>query len=335
MSQPVGVSDHIEAPDPVLAALADGAWHRGPVLAEALGVTRAAISARIARLRQRGLAIHSVTGRGYRLAGPLDLLNGPAVRAALGVAAGRMLDQLVVLQSIDSTNSYVGACEDGLTRACLAEQQTAGRGRDGRAWVSPMAANLYLSVGRDLAPRAGALGALSLAIGVAVAEVLRDLGAADVGLKWPNDLWIGRAKIGGILIEARAEATTRTRLVAGLGLNLAMPRAAAAPIDQAWTRLADHVPDLPARSVIAGRCIDAVLRAIDTFALNGFVVFQSRWAGFDALYGQAVTLFEPGGRRHGVARGVVADGSLILDNDGTYERIYSGDVSLRLRAPRG
>lgn len=335
MNLPANVTDHIEAPDPVLAALADGAWHRGPVLAAALGISRAAISARIARLRTQGLAIYSVTGRGYRLARPLDLLNGPHVRAALGVEAGRMLDQLVVLQSIDSTNSYVGACEDGLTRACLAEQQTAGRGRDGRAWVSPMAANLYLSVGRDLAPRAGALGALSLAIGVAVAEVLHDLGAAEVRLKWPNDLWIGQAKIGGILIEARAEATTRTRLVAGLGLNLSMPRTAAAPIDQAWTRLADHVPDLPARSVIAGRCIDAVLGAIDTFAVNGFVVFQSRWARFDALYGQAVTLFEQGEQRHGVARGVAADGSLILDNEGAYERIYSGDVSLRLRAARG
>ena len=323
------MDDRIERPDPVLAHLADGAWHAGPALAASLGISRAAISARIARLRERGVAINSVTGRGYRLAEPLDLLEPTAIRAALGPVARQRLDQLVLLQSVDSTNSAVAGFEDGATRACLAERQTAGRGRAGRGWVSPMAANLYLSVGRDLGPRAGALGALSLAIGVTVAEVLHDLGAREVGLKWPNDLWIARAKVGGILIEARSEATTRTRIVAGLGVNLAMAQSAAADIDQAWTRLADHVSPMPRRSVIAGRCIEAVLAAIEGFTEGGFAAFQARWTRFDALAGQAVTLHEPGGPRRGVARGVAADGSLVFDCDGRRERIYAGDVSLR------
>ncbi|RJS94047.1 biotin--[acetyl-CoA-carboxylase] ligase [Salinisphaera sp. Q1T1-3] len=324
------LTDRIEMPDRLLAELADGEWHSGPALARALGVTRSAISARIGRLRATGLDVFSVSGRGYRLAAPLDLLDGEQVRHELGPRAVGLLDQLLIMQHTDSTNTRLAAYDDGATRACLAEQQSAGRGRAGRAWVSPMASNLYLSVGHDLMAAGAPLGALSLAIGVSVAETLTDLGVRGMALKWPNDLWVGQAKVGGILIEARSEASGIARVVAGLGLNLSMPATASSPIDQPWTRLADHVTRMPARSTIAGRCLDAVLRALDTFAAAGFAPFARQWPCFDLTVDQPVRIIDGRHERFGIARGLNDDASLIVEIDGRREAVYSGDVSLRL-----
>lgn len=321
--------EDIQPPDPLLAALADGDWHSGTALAARLGVTRSAVSARIKRLRQRDIDIYSVSGRGYRLPEALDLLEAGVIRERLSAEARAGLDALVLRDVVDSTNTRVAAYADGATRALLAEQQTAGRGRSGRAWASPPAANLYLSVGHDMPATPAPLGALSLAIGVAVADALTALGVADIALKWPNDLWIGQAKLGGILIEARGEASGATRLVAGLGLNLRMPAQAASGIDQPWTRLADHLRPMPARSRIAGDCLNAVLAALEIFARDGFVSFARRWPDYDLTQDRPVHVLETNRTRRGIARGVADDGSLMVELDGRLERLYSGDVSLR------
>ncbi|AWN14874.1 biotin--[acetyl-CoA-carboxylase] ligase [Salinisphaera sp. LB1] len=322
-------SDEVEPADPLIAALAGGGWISGPALASRLGVTRSAVSARIARLRRGGLDVYAVSGKGYRLAGGMDLLDADTVRAQLSPQHGGMLDQLILRQSVDSTNSVLAAYGDGATRACLAERQTAGRGRAGRPWVSPFGSNLHLSVGYDLAAPRSPVATLSLGVGVAIAEVLQALGVEDAGLKWPNDLWIGRDKVGGILTEARAEAGGSARLVIGVGLNIAMPRGESERIGQPWTRLVDHLRDAPPRSVVAGRCLEAILGALDEFERAGFAPFAARWRTFDRVLGQTVDLIDARQRRRGVARGIGADGSLMVEIDGRCQAVYSGDVSLR------
>ncbi|HET7313712.1 biotin--[acetyl-CoA-carboxylase] ligase [Salinisphaera sp.] len=327
-----GRPDEIESADPLIVALAGGGWVSGPALAAHLGVTRSAVSARIARLRRTGIDVYAVSGKGYRLAGALDLLDAKAIRAGLSAAGRDMLDQLIVRQSVDSTNSVLGGCRDGATRACLAEYQTAGRGRAGRAWISPFAANLYLSVGYDLVLPRAPVATISLAVGVALAEALADLGVADIGLKWPNDLWIGRDKLGGILTEVRGEVAGMARLVVGLGLNIAMPRGPASAIDQPWTRLVDHAPPGLTRSRVAGRCLDAVLAALTEFETRGFEPFAARWPRYDRVAGQPVDLVENHRRTSAIAQGVADDGSLLVEIDGARRAVYAGDISLRLVA---
>lgn len=312
--------------------LADGQWHRGPALAQAIGVTRAAVSTRIAALARRGVDVYSVSGKGYRLARPLDLLDVEVITAGMDDVAASALDELIVREQAESTNSLLADFEDGATRACLVEYQSAGRGRAGRAWVSPFAANLYLSVARAVeAPRAP-LGALSLAVGVALADALTALGVPDVGLKWPNDLWIGQAKTGGILIEHRGEASGAARLIVGVGLNVSMNGAQSQSIDQAFTQIADHLDAPPSRSRLASACLNAVMAALAEFEQNGFAGFVQRWACYDRVCDQPVRLIGPRGERHGIARGIHGDGSLDVEIAGERCAIYSGDVSLRIGA---
>lgn len=323
-------ADQIETADPLVRALAGGGWMSGPALASRLGVTRSAVSARIARLRRSGIDVYAVSGKGYRLAGAVDLLDAGAIRAELSPEHQNMLDQLILRQSVESTNSVLAGYRDGATRACLAERQTAGRGRAARPWVSPFAANLYLSVGYDLVVPRAPVATLSLAVGVMLAEMLAALGVADIGLKWPNDLWIGRDKVGGILTEAQGEIGGAVRLIVGLGLNIAMPRDEASAIDQPWTRLVDHLPRRVTRSEIARLCLGTILSTLRDFEAGGFAPFAVRWPRYDRVAGHAVDLIENERRTPAIARGIADDGSLLVEIDGCRQAVYAGDLSLRL-----
>src|SRR5699024_2811223 len=148
-----------------------------------------------------------------------------------------------------------------------------------------------------LSPRAP-LGALSLAIGVALVERLRALNA-DAGLKWPNDIHVGAEKLAGILIEHRGEAGGRSRVVVGVGLNFSMSPEQAETIDQPWVGLADCVAHPPDRNVLGGRLLDGVLEALVQFPEDGFEPFRARWRRLDVAQDQAVVVDDGRRRRTG------------------------------------
>ncbi|MBV8062746.1 MAG: biotin--[acetyl-CoA-carboxylase] ligase [Nevskia sp.] len=218
----------------LIDALAAGEWRSGEALAAEAGVTRAALAKRVGHLREWGLEVEAEAGRGYRLAQPLQRLEADRIRALL--PAQRALRGLEVLARTDSTNQRLleaDAAQD--PQVLFAELQTAGRGRRGRQWRSPFGANLYLSLAWSFPAWPPQLSALSLAVGVACARALRRAGLRAVRLKWPNDLRVGEAKLGGILIEQRGEAGGACRVVIGVGLNVAMSRAQAGELGQPWT----------------------------------------------------------------------------------------------------
>ncbi|MGH8089290.1 MAG: biotin--[acetyl-CoA-carboxylase] ligase, partial [Stenotrophomonas sp.] len=175
----------------------------GDALARELGQTRAAIWKRIQGLRAAGIEIDGRAGDGYQLQQHLDLLDAESITARLPPALTPLLDTLEVAWTVGSTNTELLRCsapERG-ARVLLAERQTGGRGRRGRAWASPLAAHVYVSVLRGFAGGLSRLGGLSLVAGVAVAEALRAHGVAQVGLKWPNDIVVDGHKLGGLLVE--------------------------------------------------------------------------------------------------------------------------------------
>ena len=239
---------------------------------------------------------------------------------------------LEVAWSLDSTNSELlrrKAPAQG-AEVLLAEQQTGGRGRRGRHWASPIAANLYLSVSRQFSGGLARLGGLSLVVGVAIAEALRQAGFASVGVKWPNDLLADDRKLGGILVEGGGEHGGPVRAVICIGINVRMPAAIAAGIDQPWCDLAGLSQASPDRNRLAVAVLARLLPALDEFDAEGLAPFRERYAAFDVLTERRVTLHTPSGELPGIALGLADDGALRVRLAGGEERsFHSGEVSVR------
>lgn len=261
----------------------------------------------------------------------MELLEKQRILDDLPEKARAELGSLTVLGEVDSTSRFLmegEAFHAPGVHACVAEAQSAGRGRRGRVWVSPFGANLYLSLMRVFTTTPESLQGLSLATGVAVARAMKSLDVEGVALKWPNDILLGDRKLGGILLETSGGNTPPSRVVTGIGINVDMSGVAGEEIDQPWTDLASH--DLnPGRNRLAARVLADVLRAQADFIDTGFDAFRREWEALDALRDREVELHAGGDSRTGRARGVDSSGALLLEVDGRCERVLSGDVSLR------
>ena len=246
-----------------------------------------------------------------------DALDAAAIAAALAPATRTRLREVEVAEAIDSTNAEL-LRRTGTRIALLAESQSAGRGRRGKAWTSPPGANLYLSLAWPSPTAPG----LPLAIGVATTDALDD---ARIRVKWPNDLVAEGRKLGGLLIEASAG-----RAVIGLGLNVRMPADTA--IDQPWIDLAT-LGDAPSRNGLAARLLDAWVAALLLFEAEGLPAFCERWERRDALHGERVRVLDGERAVLGIARGIAGDGALRVDVAGEEWRFHSAEVSVRREGP--
>jgi BirA family transcriptional regulator, biotin operon repressor / biotin---[acetyl-CoA-carboxylase] ligase len=312
----------------------------GTELARHSGQTRAALWKRIDALRTAGVAIAAQPGRGYVLQQRLALLDAGLIRAAMPARLHAEVAALDVAWSLDSTNSELLRRQTPATGAAvlLAERQTSGRGRRGRDWSSPLAANLYLSLARMFSGGLARLPGLSLVAGVASAEALHALGFGAVRLKWPNDLVVsdgdGLRKLGGLLVEGGGEHAGPARAVLGLGLNIDMPPAFAAAIAQPWIDLATLANATlagapPSRNQVSAMLLTHWLPALEQFDVQGLAPFLSRYAQLDALAGRDVVLHENGGNRAGHALGLAGDGALRVLVDGIEHHVHSGEISVR------
>jgi len=307
----------------------------GDALAEASGLTRAAIWKKVQALREAGVAIDAQAGRGYALAQPLQLLDAQIILARIAPAQRARIASLEVAWSIDSSNSELlrRVTPAQGSAVLLAERQTGGRGRRGRAWASPLAANLYLSLSRHFSGGLARLGGLSLVAGVAVADALHTLGYRDVRLKWPNDLLVGALKLGGILIEGGGEHAGPVRAVIGIGLNVRMPAASAQTIDQPWIDLTaiDGDSTATSRNALAAELLTHLLPALDRFDAEGLAPFLPRYAAHDALAGRAVMVQVGDAVHDGTALGIAEDGALRVRLRDGERSFHSGEVSVRAR----
>jgi BirA family transcriptional regulator, biotin operon repressor / biotin---[acetyl-CoA-carboxylase] ligase len=315
--------------------LSDGCWHSGEQLAQTLNVSRAAVWKRLQGLDEWGLELQAVRGRGYRLARPIELLNEELIRGHCPPEVRTRLARIDLFPVLDSTNAWLMMQpEDAGLQICLAEYQTAGRGRRGRTWHSPFGANLYLSLAWRFQELPAQFSSLGLVVGIALVEVLTSLGIREHGLKWPNDLqWRGR-KLAGILIEHRGEGGGPARVVIGVGLNLGMTARQAGAIDQPWAALAEvcraYNEAMPGRNAMCSKIVTGLIAALDEYAARGFTGFSRRWQQHDLTRDKPVNL-EHGGRViHGIARGIDGEGALLLEIDGRTQRFLSGDLSLRM-----
>lgn len=303
-----------------------------PVSAAALGLPAAAFRDAADELAAHGVLARE-TGAGWRLAEPYDALDAEATRATLGAAAARI--EVEVIDECESTNALLAAraergAQPGLVLAC--ELQTAGRGRRGAAWHSGLGTGLTFSLLWRLEHGGAMPGGLSLAVGVACACALESCGARGIALKWPNDLLLGDAKLGGILVEAQTAVDGATDVVIGIGLNVRMPEPQRRVIAQRVADLGDAGVRRP-RAAVLGRLLEALDAALARFAREGFAAFRDEWTRRHAWQGLVVRLAVPPARTvEGVAAGVADDGALLVDTGRGVERFHSADVSLRRAA---
>jgi BirA family biotin operon repressor/biotin-[acetyl-CoA-carboxylase] ligase len=317
----------------LLPLLADGEFRSGQDLADALGVSRTAVWKQLKKLGELGLQIESVKGRGYRIPGGIELLDDAKIRSSLRPEAARLLSALEILETVGSTNAEaMQRAEQGAAAGlvCTAEQQTAGRGRRGRQWVSPFASNLYLSLMWEFHQGAAALEGLSLAVGVAVARALGACGIGPVQLKWPNDVLFAGSKLGGILLEMTGDAAGACQVVVGVGLNVCMPQASAAAIDQAWTDIETITGGThPGRNALLAAMLNELLPLVAGFESQGFARWRQDWQALDAFSGARVVLNTGGAQVAGVARGVDERGALQLETTTGVQSVYGGEISMR------
>jgi BirA family biotin operon repressor/biotin-[acetyl-CoA-carboxylase] ligase len=315
----------------LLNLLSDGEFHSGEALGASMGVSRMAVWKHLKVLREMGVDLTVLRGKGYRLPSSLELLERERILAAATVSGIEGID---VFLEVDSTNNWLR--EQALKGApsgtvCVSEIQSAGRGRRGRSWVSPFAANLYLSLLWRSASGAAALGGLSLVTGIAVLRALRSFGIEDAGLKWPNDILAADAKLAGILIDVLGESNGPCAVIVGIGVNVSMPRDAVAAIDQPWTDLQQLAGDTGiSRNDLAARLLDEVMPAIEAFDAAGLQPFLDEWRRYDLVSGREVDLLLPNERITGTACGIDGGGALLVDTTNGRRRFASGELSVRV-----
>ena len=210
---------------------------------------------------------------------------------------------------------------------CVAEMQTAGKGRRGRRWISPFGRNVYLTYGRFIGRQLSELGGLSLVVGMVVVDVLRAMGLERVGLKWPNDILLGGGKLGGILLELRASDAGGIGLVAGVGLNLALNVKESLSIDQPWSAISSQL-EMP-RNILLGTLGGRIVNAIQAFEDVGFDSFAEKWSEYNLYTGQQVTVIRGSETISGIDSGVDQEGNLLLRTGAGLEVHNSGEVSMR------
>ncbi|MEQ6971269.1 bifunctional biotin--[acetyl-CoA-carboxylase] ligase/biotin operon repressor BirA [Pectobacterium polaris] len=314
----------ITVPLKLIKILSDGEFYSGELLGEMMGMSRAAINKHIQTIRDWGIDVFTVTGKGYSLPAPMQLLDEEVILKHLPEGG------VTVLPVVDSTNQYILERLDTLSSgdACLAEYQQSGRGRRGRQWFSPFGANLYLSLYWRLEQGPAAAVGVSLVIGIVMAEVLHKLGADGVRVKWPNDLYLKDRKLAGILVELTGKTGDAANLVIGAGINLQMREPAPDTINQGWINLQEAGIEI-SRNTLASTLISELRSALVIFELQGLEPFISRWEKLDNYFNRPVRLIIGNREIHGIDRGIDRQGALLLENDGLITPYIGGEISLR------
>lgn len=319
----------------VFSELADGEFHSGEQLASELGVSRSAVWKAVGSLRELGATLHAVRNRGYRLRSGSDALDVGRITALLPPAVRGHVRSIEAAWTVDSTNSVLLARPNppfGVSDVFLAEYQTAGRGRRGRAWLAPPGGSICLSLGWTFQEVPRDLGALGLAVGVCALRALVESGLDQAAVKWPNDILVDGKKLGGILIELRAESAGPACVIIGIGLNVALGASLLQRVGETGVAATDLVTAglaQPSRNALAAALVGQIVRGLLAFQKEGLRPFIEEWRAADALRGRQIDVHTLEGVARGLARGIDLHGALVVETAKGVRRFVSGDVTVR------
>ena len=257
-----------------------------------------------------------VDDQSYCLVPSLPLLNPQQISTAL-------FPYSIHYQSIiSSTNEWILQNIPSLKKGdlCVAEYQTAGRGRRGRQWLSPFAGQIMFSFYWTFDPKKSIEG-LSLVIGLAIAEVL------NVQVKWPNDILFNGRKLGGILVEIANHKNGMLNLVIGVGINVSLPKQT--EISQPYAEVCEIDPDID-RQTLLPKLIQHLYARLNFFEKNGInAEFQQAWQSYNAFSNNEVNVLTEQGAISGIEQGIDDRGYLKVLCGNKIRMFNGGEVSLR------
>nr|WP_280925493.1 bifunctional biotin--[acetyl-CoA-carboxylase] ligase/biotin operon repressor BirA [Shewanella holmiensis] len=316
------INDHWKRKRQILALLSSDHFTSGEAIASEIGLTRMAVNQHIDALSDYGLEVFSVKGKGYKLASPITLVDEQSL-------IGGIENRCFYFDEIDSTNSFMLNHFVDLKSGdiCIAEYQSAGRGRRGRQWLSPYGNHLYASLFWRFETNASNLMGLSLVIACSIVKTLSEMNITGLGMKWPNDIYLDDKKLAGILIEVAKTETKQTELVIGFGINMSMSAAQGELIDQPWSDLASQgVPDKTQLLVSLHRNLKSDIQAFSNHGLAPFIPF---WNAYDLFANKQVRLLMAPNEVFGLCRGIDEQGAVVIETNSEIKAYIGGEISLR------
>lgn len=315
----------------LLYILNDGQLHSGSELGRILGVTRSATWKLIHQLQQLEIPIAAKANQGYILTQPFEFLNTSQIKEFIPSKHQYYLEQAKIFDEIESTHNYMvekirHADKDLLL--CLAERQTAGRGRSGRSWISPYGRNILLSMLWNTHNDYSELSGLSLVVAIALANALKRYGVPDIQLKWPNDILWQNRKLGGILIELHGESYAQCQIVLSFGLNLFLN--SQEKFEYPVADIAEIIHKTPERNKLIGYCLTELLDTLAIFAEHGLSPFIEEWHSLDYCLNRPINIIAGQQIIKGIHRSITERGHIQIENEeGKLLTFSSAEVSLR------
>lgn len=316
----------------LLALLQESEYCTTDQLKNFTGLTTALLCKTMDLLKNMGLAITFTEKRGYRLQPqpPLILFQTNKIKQYLTKKLRERV-QINVRFSTDSTNIQAPLLtSDRYTLSlCVADHQTAGRGRQERRWESPLGSNCYSSLLWKTDLPYSSLGGLSLIAGLALVKVLASFGVADLQLKWPNDiLWHGK-KLAGILTEINDHKQEYCQVVIGTGVNLFLPEAIKEQIKYPVTDIYSIIKACPDKNRLVAFLTVQTVAYLEKFCQFGFLPFCRLWNRYNAYANQAVVLHTGNSTQEGLCLGVNEKGNLLIKMVDGIHSFSGGNISVR------
>jgi BirA family biotin operon repressor/biotin-[acetyl-CoA-carboxylase] ligase len=253
----------------------------------------------------------------------IEHLDSEKIKIAIEPENLHFLSRIEIFDNIDSTNTYLlnqakmGAPSGSV---CLAEEQTAARGRRGRTWFSARGSNIACSLLWRFSD--SSLSGLSIAVAVMVSNALKKYGILNgIQLKWPNDVLFDGRKLAGILLEQ-----SNTGVVIGIGINLYLPSDA----DSKWISV-QEISNNVARNYLVGLILNELLAKLPVYETRGLTGFINEWRQSDAFFNKTITVHTPEKIHVGIMQGINDQGELLLkDEQGNLQQFRYGEVSVRI-----
>lgn len=316
----------------LLRVLADGQVHATERVLQTLALSAIELGDLMADLEALGARVLPAEDCGLRLEEPIDLYDQALLVERLKTVSPDL--RLELLDECTSTNTALAArAKAGVAHGTVlvCEHQSAGRGRRGNTWLSALGGGITFSILWRFSRGAAELTCLSLAVAVGAAKALEALGARDIAVKWPNDLFSCGSKLGGILVETAGEAAGPTAAIVGVGINLRLSRAVRERIARPATDIATSGGSMPSRTVALAGLISSVASSLELFSREGFAPFRQAWLKRHAWQGRRVVLSQADIRvAEGEVIGIAEDGALELASEQGIRRFHNGELSLRL-----
>jgi BirA family biotin operon repressor/biotin-[acetyl-CoA-carboxylase] ligase len=317
----------------IVKALNKGYFVSGTAIAKNLTISRSRVWQLISQLKASGLAIDAVSGKGYKLTQPVELLKQTDIEQHLQTLNDQHQANIMVFSYIDSTSQYLIKHHKKLpsNSIVLAEAQSAGRGRRGKSWTSSFAGCLAISFYHQFNLASNQLSGLSLVTGLAIVKALETLGV-NAQIKWPNDIYVNKQKLAGILIDIVNSNKQQSKVVTGIGLNINIPSTIKQQIDQPIIDLVSIDKKYQTeRNKISAVIIHTLNDYYQHFNQYGLNYFLSQWQQYDLLYEQPIIVDQHNEKTKGIAKGINQHGALKVSINGQISILYSGEVSLKLQ----